>query len=97
MLIEMNGEKYNCSLVRREFNFERKIVVIDSRAKKICEEADNCATCMFNINYKLKRLPKLELQPMTETQIADLKERNTFYPITADSLMALRPKQRASK
>ena len=95
MLIEMNGEKYNCRLARREFDEKGHQFISDNRNVTRCENSADCATCMWNINYALKRRPKLELRCLTKKQLASLKKRNKFYPIEANKLMALKPKKGA--
>lgn len=81
MLIEMKGEKYNCRLVRRAIDEYGKQYISDNRNVKLCEKLANCATCMHNINYSMKRMKNLSLQPLTKQELADLKSRQKFYPI----------------
>lgn len=92
MLIEMNGEKYNCRLVRRQFDETGKPSISDNRNVSKCLKSANCATCMWNINYALKHSKELELRKMPKKELAALKKRNKFFPITAKTLNCLQTK-----
>ena len=92
MLVEINGEKYNCRLVRRELDAKGHPCISDNRNVARCEQAKNCATCMWNINYALKHSTELELRPMTKKELASLKKRNKFFPIKAKTLLTMKPK-----
>lgn len=79
MLTEVNGNYINCSLVRID-NGD----LSDNRRVDFCERLNNCARCMWNIDYA--KTQNLELKPMTKEELEDLRER---YGITAKKLRCM--------
>lgn len=88
MLIEMNGNEYDCKLVHVGKNGK----VEDERNRALCKQKANCARCMWNREYAEKHVKELELRKMPKKQLDALKKRNKFYPITAKTLNCLQPK-----
>ena len=86
MIIIMNGQEADCTLVRVV-----KDAVSDNRAIKECERSI-CEKCMWNKNYADS--VELELVEMTDAQVMALKQRNKEYPIKAYKLMAYRRKRK---
>lgn len=89
MLINMNGKEYDCKLVKIGKNGKPD----DARNKALCEQKANCSRCMWNSAFARKRIKKLELREMPKEQLEALKERNTLYPIKAETLRCLQPKE----
>ena len=87
MIIEMNGYKVNCTLVRR--NEEGK--PCDCRNETRCKAKPTCPTCMWNRDYAEKHRKELELRELTRREMATLKWRNQNFPITARTLRCLKP------
>lgn len=89
MLINMNGKEYDCKLVK----IGKHGKTDDARNLALCEQKANCARCMWNSAFARKHAKKLELREMPKEQLEALKERNTIYPITAETLRCLQPKE----
>lgn len=87
MIIEMNGNRVNCMLVRRGENGRPS----DNRNEARCNAKPNCPTCMWNQAYAEKHREELTLHEMTRQEMATLRNRNKDFPITATRLRCLKP------